>query len=572
LGLSLRAIAFGAAVVAVFFAGTLWALDTFLPQNPMAQSRPALTALPPLQPVTRTSMIVAPVAIANLAIRDAIEANAPRTLNGKNENPLSELLGKADIGWTVSRGPIAMSGAPSGLTMTAALNGSMRATGQIATQGGNLTGALTGLLGNDLGRSVQKLTTRVLDQRADIRGNVTVTSHPAIESNWRIEPNLSGRVALADGGMTIAGIKLNIANEVKPLLDRTVDEQIGRLSNRLRNDPMLEIAARKEWAQMCRSIALGATAKDAPDLWLEVRPTKAFAAQPRILQDWVILTLGVQAETRIVPTQTRPNCPFPATVDLVQQLDQGKVTLAMPIDLPFDELNRVMEQQLKGRTFPEHGDAPAQVTVLASHVAASGDRLLISLRVKAKETKSWFGLGAEATVHIWGKPTLDAKNQVMRLTDIALDVRSQAAFGLLGAAARAAIPYLQDALADNAVIDLKPFMGNAKKSIQASLADFQRPVDGIEVEAAIDDLRLTGIEFDSKTLRVIAEADGTARALVRKIAFQYTAVQRPINSRSERMPSGKYFGLRMARRPRCPGLNTDCPLARPDAAKHTGGQ
>ena len=81
----------------------------------------------------------------------------------------------------------------------------------------------------------------------------------------------------------------------------------------------------------------------------------------------------------------------------------------MPIDVPFTELNRVMELQLKGKTFPETGNAPGQVTVLASSIAAAGDRLLISLRVKAKETKSWFGLGAEATVHIWGKPVLDQR-------------------------------------------------------------------------------------------------------------------------------------------------------------------
>jgi hypothetical protein len=120
-----------------------------------------------------------------------------------------------------------------------------------------------------------------------------------------------------------------------------------------------------------------------------------------------------------------------------------------------------MELQLKGKTFPETGHAPGQVTVLASSIAAAGDRLLISLRVKAKETKSWFGLGAEATVHIWGKPTLDQRNQIMRLTDITLDVQSDAAFGLLGTAARAAIPYLQKALADNAVVDLKPFAASA---------------------------------------------------------------------------------------------------------------
>jgi hypothetical protein len=179
-----------------------------------------------------------------------------------------------------------------------------------------------------------------------------------------------------------------------------------------------------------------------------------------------------------------------------------------------------MELQLKGKTFPEAGNSPAQVTVLASKISASGDRLLISLRVKAKETKSWFGLGAEATVHIWGKPTLDTGNQIMRLTDITLDVQSQAAFGLLGTAARAAIPYLQMALADNAVVDLKPFAASAQKSIQASLTDFQKPVDGVEVEASVNELRLVGIDFDSTTLRVIAEAEGNARGLVRKIALQ----------------------------------------------------
>ena len=169
--------------------------------------------------------------------------------------------------------------------------------------------------------------------------------------------------------------------------------------------------------------------------------------------------------------------------------------------------------------------------MLASSIAAAGDRLLISLRVKAKETKSWFGLGAEATVHVWGKPVLDQQNQIMRLTDITLDVQSEAAFGLLGTAARAAIPYLQKALADNAVVDLKPFAASALKSIDASISEFQKPVDGVEVEASVTGLRLTGIEFDSKTLardrrgrRHRARAGAQDRAAINDLDKQ--AVQR----------------------------------------------
>ena len=93
----------------------------------------------------------------------------------------------------------------------------------------------------------------------------------------------------------------------------------------------------------------------------------------------------------------------------------------------------------------------------------------------------------------------------------------EAAFGLLGAAARAAMPYLQQALADNAVIDLKPFAADALKKIDAALADFTKVGDGVRVDAAVDELRLTGIAFDSKTLRIIAEADGTARVAVTRL-------------------------------------------------------
>ena len=245
----------------------------------------------------------------------------------------------------------------------------------------------------------------MLDQRADIRGNVMMNSKPALLPTWRIEPNLSGHVSIADGGMQVAGLKLNVSNEVKPLLDKTVNEQIGSLSNKLRNDPHARNAARKQWGQMCRSISLGQAAAGAPNLWLEVKPDPRFrraAENPRRLGDPHARRPGrdphraERDQARLpVPGAARSRC---------RRLDQGKVTLGVPIDVPFTELNRVMELQLKGKTFPETGDAPGQVTVLASSIAAAGERLLISLRVKAKETKSWFGLGAEATVHIWGKP------------------------------------------------------------------------------------------------------------------------------------------------------------------------
>ena len=313
-----------------------------------------------------------------------------------------------------------------------------------------------------------------------------------------MEPNLSSQVAIADASLTILGAKLNVSNEVKPLLDRTVNEQVAALQARVRDDPFLEVAARGEWTKMCRSIALGAAAPGMPNLWLEVRPTRAFAAQPRINESALMLTIGVQAETRILPNATKPDCPFPAQLELVPQTEQGRVNIAVPIDVPFTEVNRLLEAQLKGKTFPDDKSSAFTATVQSVNLAASGDRLLISLHLKANENKSWFGLGAEATVHVWGRPVLDRERQMLRLNDVALDVELEAAFGLLGAAARAAVPYLEKALAENAVLDLVPLAANARQSIERAIADFRKNADGVNVEAAVTDLRLAGVEFDAR--------------------------------------------------------------------------
>jgi len=512
----MRRILTGAFVIVVSFTATLWATGMFWPSADTG-SRPALAEMPPLKPVTRTSLVVAPTAVALSAIRTVMEAAAPRDLSGQSSNPVSELLTKADIGVTVARGAISVGGRPEGLTISTPLNGTLRVTGQLATRAGKLTGSLGGLISSAVGQEVESLTGKVLDQGADVRGNIVVTSRPSITPEWRLDPNLAAQVIIGDGAMNFAGLRINVASEVKPLVDKAVNEQVVALQARLRSDPFIEVAARREWAKMCRSIPLGGAGSGLPELWLELRPTRAFTAQPRIDANNLTLTIGVQAETRILGEATKPSCPFPSRLAIVPQVEQGRVAIAIPIDLPFSEVNELLGAQLKGRRFPEDGSGPVDVLVQSAAIAASGNRLLISLRVKAREKKSWFGFGGLADVHIWGRPVLDREKQTLRLTDTELAVESEAAFGLLGAAARAAMPYLQDAMAKNAVVDLKPFAANARKKISAAIAEFRQDSGDVRIDAAIHELRLVGIEFDSKTLRVITEAAGTVKASVTKL-------------------------------------------------------
>ncbi len=228
----------------------------------------------------------------------------------------------------------------------------------------------------------------MLNQHVELRGQVVMQAKPAIAANWRLNPNITAQVALGDSAVSIAGVKINLSNEAKPLIDRTVNEQLAAFQTRLRNDPFIERAAREQWAKMCRAIPLGGDKTGLPKLWLEVRPVRAAAAQPQIDTNNVTLTVGVQAETRIVPAETKPDCPFPATLELVPPMDNGKLAVGVPIDLPFTELNKLLDAQLKGKHFPADGNAPVDVEVRAASLAAAGDRLLISLQGQgAREEK-----------------------------------------------------------------------------------------------------------------------------------------------------------------------------------------
>jgi uncharacterized protein DUF4403 len=508
----MRKILIGAAVFAAFFVVSLWAIDAVWP--PEAPRRLPQVSTPPLAAMTKTSFVIAPVAVADSAIREALEAAAPRDLTGKRDNPLTDLLSKAEIGWTMTRGPLGVSGRSDALVVVTPLNGTLRLTGQIGNQAANLGGRIAGLAGAQVGQAVQNIAGKALDQKAELRGNVAVMARPSLTAAWRIEPNLTSQVTVADVSLPVSGTMFNVGKEIKPLVDRAVAEQVGVLGTRIRNDPAMEQAMRREWAKMCRSIPLKNAAAGMPDLWFEMRPVRAFAAQPRVEAQALNLVLGVEAETRVIPAETRPNCPFPARVEIVPPIDRGRISISLAIDLPFAEVNRLLETQIKGRSFPDDGSSAVAATIESAALMGAGDRLVIALKVRARETRSWFGVGGLADVFVWGRPALDRDNQTLRLTDITVDVESETAMGLLGTAARAALPYLQSMLADKAVIDLKPFAESARKSIDAAVNEFARQDASVRVDTAISDLRLDGIEFDAGTLRLVAEVSGTVRVNV----------------------------------------------------------
>src|SRR5260221_1215404 len=349
---NLKTILLGIAIVTSSFFVSLKTMDWLWPRA--AVMAPVLGDSPQLPTAPRSSSIIGPVAIALSAIRDAADRGAPRSFAGKADNPLSQILQNADIGWTASRGPITATGAQDVLSLATPLTGTLNVTGSLTSKAtGAIGDALGGLLGGNVAKQIGSVNIKALNASAEIKGNVIFTSRPKIAASWHLEPNLAAQVNLGDTSLAVAGARVNVRAQVKPLIDKTVGEQIAAVETRLRSDPTLERNARVQWTKACRSIALQGTGATAalPALWLEMRPTRAIAAQPRVDASAVTLVIGIEAETRITPAQTKPDCPFPATISIVPPTTGG-VAVDLPIDVPFTELNKILEVRLTGRPVP----------------------------------------------------------------------------------------------------------------------------------------------------------------------------------------------------------------------------
>src|SRR5262245_37651360 len=116
-------LAVGAAgIVAIGVLAVRVAFSLLAPDDGGLPDAIAIMQPPPALQVTHTSRVVAPVAVALAAIARVVDADTPREFAGKNQNPVTQLLRQAEIGLTVTRGTMSVSGQSNALSIITPLN------------------------------------------------------------------------------------------------------------------------------------------------------------------------------------------------------------------------------------------------------------------------------------------------------------------------------------------------------------------------------------------------------------------------------------------------------------------
>ena len=428
--------------------------------------------LPPL--AVPPSTITIPFFLPINAIRDALDHEISRTY--RDTERWSRRIGGNTIGvsvsvsgdWMVSRGDIRISGVEDGIRFGTAWNGEVRVKG-----------------------------VRILS----VAGDLGTTLNPRLNLDWRLTPNIERRLSLRKAealGFSVRGI-------IRPKLDRFLERAIATFERGVSNDDFIEEAARQQWDEICRSFPLGSDSGS----WLEVKPVAVRSAQPIVDAHNIRLQFGLDAKTRIVETQTQPQCPFPENL-ILEGSRTGYFKIVLPAALEYATLETFLNKIFTDKTVGED----VSVTINAVSLHPDGEEVVLGVGLTMKAS-GWFGPWAQGTVYLSAEPRLNADRQEITLTKFQLDIESRNA--LVAIFGEVAEPVLLLALGDEVVFDLNPKLEEARDRAEQALNAIS--TDELLVEGQLSEIRLTSLDVGTDRLRLVATAQGTAVASAKTILW-----------------------------------------------------
>lgn len=451
----------------------------------VTDAAPALAQERDAEVLFRTSQIMATIHLPMAVIRAELEKATPRSDKGIKSDPVGGRIVDDEFAWDFSRTDLTVTAVGDALNVATSIGGTARLKGKA------------------------KLVVKVpFSTHTNLRATIDARSRPALVAPWRLHPNLSAKARVEEARVPIKPLgSISVRGQVQRVVDAKLVQLRDQLETRLREDPRVELEARKAWTALCRAAPIDVDKDGAPDLYLRVTPMLARASQPVVSRDGVRIPIGIEAKIEISAEGAQPECPFPAAVQL-QATEKAGLDLAVPVDLPFSRINEVAAKALPRPVRRPDLGLEAEIRSLALEGAGAGR---VRARVGVKIVESGLPLrGFEGTVMITAKPRLDARRQVILFDEPKIDVQSRDLFNATALIAQGAAPLIEQWIAGEFKYDVARDAAKVPAIADAAVLAFNRKSERIEISATLGRPVLEGLLARKTGLRLYAVAGGSA--------------------------------------------------------------
>lgn len=459
-----------------------------------------------------TSIIVVPIFLPMETLQSALEASIDSVYRDiKDETHRGEILGVGyqipyRAQWQLERSPISIVGADNWLDASARVTGGA----SVRNRGG-----------------IVPFQTSV-NLSADARLRLRLQ----LEQSWRLNPEVQlfarlntatipVRVPLPTP-LTPTDVNIDVRGTLQPEVDRMLNSLVQQFQRDIRANRFLEDAAELAWNDLCKSHPVAAVEAGAPtDLWVVVRPIAFHAAQPLIDALGMTLTLGLEADTKLVTEAQAPECDTlpPLRID---EAEPG-LSLIVPAELAYGVLSGVLTQQFVGQSIPV-GNGALTLTPVDVRLGSEDASLNVVVEVDVAWRGwwawwSWLFGPTRASIELSTEPALDADNQVLAFKNSRISGRSNDALNVVGNLALLAQEALVSAFERAGVINLAPEAERAREAAERAAASLDTGgLGGLVVEtASVDDVRLQSLEVGPQALKLTIVASGDLKLAIREI-------------------------------------------------------
>ena len=465
---------------------------------------------------TSPSTLSIPVSIPIETLDSHLEGLIPNSwADSSTEEILDELDLSASARWKLHRSALGLSARDAALHARPGFSGPVHLSVDLGPVGVNATVELRGRLllstqpqlQSDWQLTIPDLSLRAEYDEATVPVTIPLTRHISVDFIERI-PIVKDLPLI---GELVSGFREVVRTVTKPIEElTTVDVSVRGIVRdymepsieNLRRDiieevaaaPLLREAAAASWKKLCSTVALGS------GVWLQLKPVRAYASQPRITDDTILLQLGIDAHTQLLLEDQQPTCPFPETLAL-RSPGPNRIEINLPAQISYAILDDALTEFFAGQSF---GDAILVRVDDITHVGPAEGSLVLGVAITV-DTRKWFLSRAEGTLYFLVTPHLDVDSQTMHFLDVSMDAESRN--HLLHAVGEIGEPLLERAI-EQYTLELEPFRQRLLREGNEWIASLA--MEGLTVSGEILDIRLTRLEAGANALQLQGTTTATA--------------------------------------------------------------
>ena len=287
------------------------------------------------------------------ALADLLNREVPERMEGRRKFDTS-LLRHEYLAWSMNRSSIALFTGGDRLLAYTTIDGGVRVKGKVP------------FIGTDFSAG------------PDLDLDAALSLQPALDSDWRLHPNISADARVTKAIARILGSDVDVRDLAQEAVDGYLRQMEDQINGRFADSRILRREVERLWKGMHRvdRVSIDRLPDDLR-AWLVVRPTRIGATHPRMTEAGIDFGVLVFAETDFVigdePRLTAQPLP---PLEIAADLPGGRIELALPVYADWKAVNGLVAAGLEEPVLQEARFARVKVTEAALSSGPDGSVLV----------------------------------------------------------------------------------------------------------------------------------------------------------------------------------------------------